>query len=46
MISTTLTQRAAVVVAIAGAFAAAAAQAAAPMAKFQAPGFYLSLIHI
>jgi glyoxylase-like metal-dependent hydrolase (beta-lactamase superfamily II) len=40
MISTTLTQRAAVVVAIAGAFAATAAQAAAPMAKFQAPGFY------
>ena len=40
MISTTLTQRAAVVVAIAGAFAAATAQAAAPMAKFQAPGFY------
>lgn len=40
MISTTLIQRAAVVVAIAGAFAAAAAQAAAPMAKFQAPGFY------
>ena len=40
MISTTLTQRAAVVVALAGAFAAPAAQAAAPMAKFQAPGFY------
>ena len=40
MISTTLTQRAAVVVAFAGAFAATAAQAAAPMAKFQAPGFY------
>ena len=39
MISTTLTQRAAIV-AIAGAFAATAAQAAAPMAKFQAPGFY------
>lgn len=40
MISTTLTQRAAVVVAIVGAFAATTAQAAAPMAKFQAPGFY------
>jgi glyoxylase-like metal-dependent hydrolase (beta-lactamase superfamily II) len=40
MISTTLTQRAAVVVAIAGAFAVTTAQAAAPMAKFQAPGFY------
>lgn len=40
MISTTLTQRAAIVVAIAGAFVATAAQAAAPMAKFQAPGFY------
>ncbi|USX12274.1 MBL fold metallo-hydrolase [Oxalobacteraceae bacterium OTU3CAMAD1] len=40
MISTTLTQRAAIVVAIAGAFAATAAHAAAPMAKFQAPGFY------
>jgi len=40
MISITLTQRAAVVVAIAGALAATAAQAAAPMAKFQAPGFY------
>jgi glyoxylase-like metal-dependent hydrolase (beta-lactamase superfamily II) len=40
MISTKLTQSAAVIAAVAAAIAAAPAQAAAPMAKFQAPGFY------
>jgi glyoxylase-like metal-dependent hydrolase (beta-lactamase superfamily II) len=40
MISTKLTQTAAIVAAVAAALAGAPAQAAAPMAKFQAPGFY------
>jgi glyoxylase-like metal-dependent hydrolase (beta-lactamase superfamily II) len=40
MISTKFTQPAAIVVALAAALATVTAQAAAPMAKFQAPGFY------
>ncbi|MBP1204653.1 glyoxylase-like metal-dependent hydrolase (beta-lactamase superfamily II) [Duganella sp. 1411] len=40
MISTKLTQPVAVIVAVAAAFATAPVEAAAPMAKFQAPGFY------
>ncbi|HEX7983990.1 MAG TPA: MBL fold metallo-hydrolase [Duganella sp.] len=40
MISTKLTQPVAVIVAVAAAFAMAPVEAAAPMAKFQAPGFY------
>ncbi|MFS2008162.1 MBL fold metallo-hydrolase [Duganella sp. CT11-25] len=40
MISTKLTQTAAIAAALAAALAGAPAQAAAPMAKFQAPGFY------
>jgi glyoxylase-like metal-dependent hydrolase (beta-lactamase superfamily II) len=44
MISTKLTQTAAIAAAVAAALAGAPAQAAAPMAKFQAPGFYRSTL--